>query len=76
VQRVEHQLGRQLGYVGHAAVKEAERAGDVEGKRLEPRQERVGLRQAQPRPRLKLHRGTQFGHARLLGSRAGGEQPK
>ena len=76
VQRVEHQLGREFVHVRHAAVDQAERPGDVEGQRLEPRQERVGLRQAQPRPRFVFHRGTQFGHARLLGARAGGEQPK
>ncbi len=76
VQRVEHQLGSELVHVHHAAVDLAERPGDVEGQRLEPRQERVGLRQAEPRPRFVFHRGTQFGHARLLRSRAGGGQPK
>ncbi len=43
VQRVEHQPGRELGDVRHAAVELAERPGDVEGQGLEPRQERVGL---------------------------------
>jgi hypothetical protein len=47
-QRVEHQLGGELADVGHAAVEQAERAGDVEGQRFEAGQERVGLRRAEP----------------------------
>jgi hypothetical protein len=71
-QRVEHQPDGEFVHVRHVAVEDAERLGDVEGQRLEPRQERVGLGWAKPFKRFVFHRGTQSGHARLLGSRAGG----
>ncbi len=47
-QRVEHQFGGERAGVGHAAVDRAERPGDVVGEQLEPGQERVGVRRAEP----------------------------
>jgi hypothetical protein len=65
-QRVEHQVGGERAGIGDAAIDLAERAEYVEGQLLEPRQERVSLGSAQPRPCLELDRRTQLGHARLL----------
>jgi|HubBroStandDraft_3_1064219.scaffolds.fasta_scaffold704320_2 hypothetical protein len=36
--------------------------GSLRLSQVQPDQERVGLRQVQPGPRLALHRGTQIGH--------------